>query len=229
MMIQETKELARYVPKRIGKKWITKVTEGGIGDKYNGGIHSLENFQKAIAMLTNAAHTWRSPRLYHLILTGADADQYNAFLAKFCRKLHRADVDAEYVACIEHDFVKRLHMHCFIVIGTKDKKPSRFITIANEADAAKPSTLQQALRLAQVACPALMVRVQRPAMHPTVYMELNQSNNHLLKEACEWISYYAKTRSKPLSGRCYYASKRSKTAGPQVHEQPIRAPSLFKT
>lgn len=209
-MTQETKELARYVPQQIGKKWITKVTAGGVGDRYNGGLHSQEHFKKATAMLTNAAHTWRTPRLYHLILTGADADQYNAFLAEFCRMLRRADVDRDYVACIEHDAIKRLHMHCFIVIGTKDKKPSRYITIANGDDVAdKPSTLQQALRLAQVACPALMVRVQRPASASTVFMELNQSNNHLLNEACEWLSYYAKVRSKPLSGRCYYASKRA--------------------
>lgn len=208
-MTQETKELARYVPQLQGRKWITKVCEGGGGKfKSNGGLHSQEKFKEGIAMLEYAAHNWRNPRLYHFCLTGATVPQYSALLSQFKLMAERQGIKVEYKTCVELDDKKALHLHAMVVTDTGDKMPSRYITTSTEEEVDKPTLLRKVIRKAQVDCPGLVLWVCRPASGDTAYKQFNQTNNALLNDACEWISYLYKTRSKPTSGEIYSGSRR---------------------
>lgn len=207
-MVQENKEFAKYVPQLKGRRWITKVCDGGVSKfKPNGGLHSQEKFKEGIAMLENAAHAWRNPRLYHFCLTGASVPQYAALLASFKRMAERQGIRVEYKTCVELDDKKALHLHAMVVTDTGDKMPSRYITTSKEEGVDKPTLLRKAIRKAQVDCPGLVLWVCRPASGDTAYIQFNQTNNELLNDACEYLSYLYKARSKPTSGEIYSGSR----------------------
>lgn len=203
-MNTQVKQLAKYVPRIRDRKWTTTVCDG----RGNGGIHSQRQFKKLIAMLENAAHTWRNPRLFHIILTGATPTIYAQLLTKFCRRLRDAGAQCEYMAATEQDSEKGLHQHVMLVMGTT-LKPSQYIVAADEHGKEKASMLRQVVREVQGECSTLTCRVQRPASRTTSFIELNQTNNEFLNEAIEWASYIVKARSKlpAAEGRCYTASR----------------------
>ena len=208
-MNASVKALARYVPRIKNKKWSTIVCDGN----KNGGIHDLRQFKKLIAMLEHAAHHWRNPRLYHLILTGATRAIYSQVMDKFCRKLRATGALCDYKACIEHASDKGLHQHVMLVMST-DKRPSRYITAADETGVVEASLLRRVVREIQAQCNTLACRVQPPASRTVAYIELNKTNDEFLNEAVEWASYVVKARSKlPASeGRCYYSSRPARRA-----------------
>lgn len=203
-MNTQVKELARYKPRIKNKKWTTIVCDG----RGNGGIQSQRQFKKLIAMLENAAHTWRNPRLFHLVLKGATPTIYAQLLTKFCRRLRDAGAKCEYIAATEQDSEKGLHQHVMLVMSTT-RKPSRYIVAANEDGKVDASMLRQVVREVQAECNTLACRVQRPASRATSFIEMNQTNNELLNEAVEWASYIVKARSKlpAAEGRCYSSSR----------------------
>lgn len=162
-------------------------------------------------MLEHAAHNWRKPRLYHLVLTGATEPTYTQLLLRLCRKVRSAGAEYNYKACLETDTTKGLHCHVMLVLSTTSK-PERFITKADESGKTeRVSLLRQVVREVQTDCPDLKVRVQPPASQPVPYIEFNQTNNELLNEAVEWCSYIFKARSKP-QGRCYLSSRPARRA-----------------
>lgn len=219
-MIQE---LAKYVPQLEARKWVTRVCSGGDGQfQPNGGLDNQERFKEFVAMLTRAAHHWRNPRVYHLCLTGGTVKQYSAVLTEFKRSAERKDVKVEYKTAIELDSSKQLHLHCFLVMSTGDKRPSSYITASKEEGVIKPSLLRQAVRLAQVDCPSLALWVCRPQSKSkvTAYIQLNQTNNEYLNEACTWGSYLYKKRSKGTSGPRYGSSRRAKPAATEADSSP---------
>lgn len=220
------KELAHYTPRLRNKKWVTKVCDGrDYQGRENKGIHDQEQFKKAVAMLEHAAHNWRNPRLYHLVLTGATEPTYKQLLLRLCRKVRSAGAKCNYKACLETDTTKGLHCHVMLVLSTTSK-PERFITKAEEfGKTERVSLLRQVVREVQTDCPDLKVRVQPPASQPVSYIEFNQSNNELLNEAVEWCSYIFKARSKP-QGRCYLSSRPARRACKvNVGSRPSRATS----
>ncbi|WP_349279701.1 hypothetical protein [Polaromonas hydrogenivorans] len=200
---------ARYTPRIKNKKWSTIVCDGN----NNQGIHDLRQFKKLIAMLERAAHEWRNARLFHIILTGATRDIYQQVLTKFCRQLRAAGAQCDFKAAIEHDSKKGLHQHVMFVLST-DKRPSRYITAADETGVVEASLLRQVVREVQAECNTLACRVQPPTSRTVAYIELNQTNNEFLNEAVEWASYILKARSKlPASeGRCYTSSRPARRA-----------------
>jgi hypothetical protein len=207
-MNTQKKVLAHYTPRIRNKKWFTTVCDGN----NNQGIHDQEQFKKAVSMLEYAAHNWRNPRLFHLVMKGATVPTYKQLLLRLCRKIRGAGASCDYKACIEIDSDKGLHCHVMFVLGnTATSKPERFITRANESGKVEVSLLRQVVREVQTDCADFKVSVQPPASQPVPYIEFNQTNNDLLNEAVGWCSYIFKVRSKP-QGRCYLSSRPARRA-----------------
>jgi hypothetical protein len=213
--------LARYAPRIKNKKWSTVVCDGN----NNRGIHDLRQFKKLIAMLERAAHEWRNARLYHLVLTGATRDIYAQVVNKLCRQLRSAGAQCDFKAAIEQDSKKGLHQHVMFVLST-DKRPSQYITAADETGVVEASLLRQIVREVQAECNTLACRVQPPASRTVAYIELNKSNNEFLNEAVEWGSYILKARSKlpAAAGRCYTSSRPARRARCDKVDQSVTPP-----
>lgn len=193
---------ALYIPTVHNLKWTTAVCSGN----GNQGIHNQEQFKKAVTMLEHAAHNWRSPRLFHVVMTGATKSVYQQLLTRLCRKVRSTEALCDYKAAIELDSTKGLHCHVMLVLGNITCKPERYFTRADESGAIDASLLRQVVREVQADCQSLKVSVQPPQSQPVPYIEFNQSNNDRLNEAVEWCSYAFKARSKP-KGSCYMSSR----------------------
>lgn len=202
-MSKENRVLVSYTPTKLNQRWTTRVCSGN----GNLGIHHQERFKEAVNMLLMAAHNWRNPRLYHIVLTHSTLPTYQKVLNSITDKLRGAEVLVEYKASLEtQNDSKGTHMHVMMVVSTGDKRPSRYITACNEVGKEDPSLLRQAVRKAQADNPDLRVRVQSPASSTQCFLQLNQTNQDMFNEAVEWCSYIYKARSKP-AGACYYSSR----------------------
>ncbi len=157
-------------------------------------------------MLEHAAHNWRKPRLFHLVMTGSTKSVYQQLITRLCRKIRSTGALCDYKASIELDNSKGLHCHVMLVLGNIHSKPERYFTRADESGKADASLLRLVVREVQADCPDLKVSVQPPQSQPVPYIEFNRSNNERLNNAVEWCSYIFKTRSKP-KGMCYMSSR----------------------
>lgn len=200
--------LVQYKPTVHNMKWVTAVCSGN----NNKGIDDQERFKKAVAMLEHAAHNWRNPRLFHLVMTGADRSAYQQLLTRLCRKVRSTGAQCDYKYAIELDNDKGLHCHVMFVLSSP-RRPQHFFTIADESGVTDASLLRRVVREVQADHPDLKASVQRPQSQPKplYYIEFNQTNNELLNEACEWCSYIFKSRSKP-KGQCYGSSRPARRA-----------------
>lgn len=202
-MNKEDKVLVTYTPTKLNNKWTTRVCSGN----GNLGLHNQEEFKKAIKMLLVAAHTWRNPRLYHIVLTHSTLPIYQKVLNTITDKLRSAGVLVEYKASLEiQNDSKGTHKHVMMVVSTGDKRPSKYITACNEVGKEDPSLLRQAVRKVQADNSDLRVSVRSPASSTQCFLQLNQTNQDMFNEAVEWCSYIYKVRSKP-TGPCYYSSR----------------------
>lgn len=183
----------KYKPTIQGYKWITATTS----NNGNGGLNDQEAFKSAVAMLEVAIDEWHSPRLVHLILTGATAHQYDSFIKRVKRDL--AGIKYSYKGCTESASNRGgLHQHFMFVHDADDSTASPF------DDGNDSSALSRATTATQRMAPDFKVTVAQPYSHDTPYMPLT---SYTLQNAACWQSYIFKQRSKQPDHR--YLSSRA--------------------
>jgi hypothetical protein len=206
----KSKQLVKYVPRKHGRKWITRTTQGG----GNGGLHKQEEFRKGVEMLEHCAHRFRNPRLFHVCFTGATVAVYRLAMRRFCRVLKAEKVKYRWKAAVEHDAQKGLHMHVMIVLGAGNQQTHRFITSSDESGKIEnESALRKAVRHTWSECSLLDYRVNPPqsqrGVRRVAFIQFNQKNMEFFDEAAEWLSYIYKARSKPESGTVYFSDRQT--------------------
>jgi len=141
----------KYKPLTEGYKWITATTSNG----GNGGLDDQEAFRGGIAMLEVAIDTWHSPRLVHLILTGATAHQFDSFIKRVARAMRGSRL--AYKGCTEVASNRGgLHQHFMLVHDANDSTASPF------DDGNDSSILSKAMTAIQRTVPTFNVTVADP-------------------------------------------------------------------
>jgi hypothetical protein len=201
----KTKKLVKYVPKLLGREWITRTTQGN----GNGGLHNQEEFRKGVEMLEWCAHNFRNPRLFHVCFTGAPVAIYRLVIKRFCRGLKMRGIRYRRKAAVEHDADKGLHMHLMIVLEGGNHQTHRVITSSDEdGKLENVSLLRKAVQHTWSECSLLEYHVNPPqSRKPLAFIQFNQSNMEFFDEAVEWLSYIYKARSKPESGTVYFSDR----------------------
>jgi len=208
LIVQEQEEAIRtlvsYTPTKLGKKWITETTQP------HGGLHNQEEFKKGVAMLTHCAHHFRNPRLFHVCFTGASIEIYLKVITRLCRGLAAAGVDYRYKGCLENDKEKGEHVHLMIVLGTEDQTHS-FINHYESGEIEGESMLRKAVRHTWAECSTLDYQVNPPRRKEgkarVSFLQFSQSNADKFHDACDWLSYIYKARSKPARGQVYFSDR----------------------
>lgn len=193
----------KYKPIQIGKRWTTALCESN----GNGGIHDQTQLKSAIKMLEDAVATWDSPKLMHLILTGASVSTYNLFIDSMKRALPGVKA---YKSAVEKDTRKSQHVHLMLV--TDAATPISLFDLDNDSSAI--SRIVTKLRRTE---PEFDVTVAQPRKYAaTPYIPLDAATLH---DAVDWFSYALKARSKPPAGvgiRCdVYGSSRRRVTSSQ--------------
>lgn len=177
------KEIMNYKPTVRKNRWETR------NSKANGGLHDQEAFKKGVLLLEKAIAEWSKPVLIHTILTGATALQYDSFIKRVKRDLTLADIKAYYVGCTETASDRGgLHQHFMWVVDADDISSTSPFDDGNDM-----SAISRATRATQRIAPDFNVTVAQPRKHDTPYIPLT---TYTLQDACCWLSYIFKARSK---------------------------------
>ena len=160
----------------------------------NGGIHDSSQFVSAVGMLEDALATWRSPKLFHLILVNATTKDYAQFITQMKVKMKGTNV--HYKVATELDAYKGFHQHWMVIVDTD--RPDDFFDVYNDS-----SAISKVTKVIQRSVPDFHVEVAEPYKHDTPYIPVTASTLH---DAADWFSYALKVRSKP-AGRCYGSSR----------------------
>jgi hypothetical protein len=172
----------KYIPKKIGNRWTTELCE----KHGNGGIHDQSQLKSAIKMIEDAVDTWDSPKLMHIILTGATVPTYTLFMDSMKREMLGMKA---YKAAVETDTRKGQHIHWMLI--TDAATPVSVFDQDNDS-----SPISRLITKIQRTEPEFNAMVAQPR-YSTPYIPLNDAT---LNDAVDWFSYALKARSKPAKG-----------------------------
>lgn len=195
-----------------GNKWVTDLCS----INGNGGLHDQTQFQSAIQMLEEAVATWDSPKLQHIILTGAALETYALFIDRMKRHMPLK----AYKAGIETDMHKGQHVHWMLIID--ESSPDGLFDLDDDS-----SPVSKVMKRIQRTEPEFNVTLAQPRRYRTPFIPLNA---HTLQDAADWFSYALKVRSKAFSGNCYWSSRGGparRTCSDHRPDRPVKQNHLF--
>lgn len=199
------------------KKLTTKVTAGR-----NGGIHSARAFHSIASMLRD--HDFVSPRLYHLCLIDVMETSCHKrslkMVKRITRHIHAKKLRYRWRACRECDNEKGLHLHVFFFIEDGCLNPDAIF------NSSKTGFLYKT-------CESHGFKFSLNPPRGSIHWSKNgKQKNYALTSTVEklddcinWLSYLAKSRSKPDSGQIYFSSKDSITSpivSPELEPEPVQ-------
>jgi hypothetical protein len=173
-------------------KYATVVTEA----ERNEGIHGTRQLKQAQDLLLS--QPYKSPVLFHFVLTGSDSiSVYQKTINAIARKLRTHECLCEYFGAYELDNEdetdgKGLHAHCYFLIETATVLPYGILNIKDGSWLHKLTTKNKLNRI-HIAKPKNAVH--RPLGSNPLYARPTLQRGRLA-DCCDWISYAYKTRSK---------------------------------
>lgn len=186
-----------YIPTIVDNEWQTATANGD--NNLNGGIHCQEGFRDAVLVLEASTASYSHPKLIHTTLVKADLPLYKLFITQLKRMMKAAGISFEYKGCHELDGLKNEHAHVMWVVDIADTA-----LVFDMADDNSLASIVQA-RIRRQA-PEFYVFVGRLKRHNNQeYIALSAAT---LQDACCYLSYVYKRRSKP-EGHRYLSSRQS--------------------
>lgn len=174
-------------------KYQTRITD------VNEGLHSPRAYRSALKMIDECVQHYFSPRLYHIVFSGAEYPAHKALLKDLIQRLKRANIRSSYRAAREKDALKGEHLHVYICVESHLNNPCH---VLNRKESGWLSTYADKRGI------KVQLNPPRDEMHNGHnYMSLPQSKPEKIEDAKLWLSYLYKRRSKPKLGQVYSASR----------------------
>lgn len=187
-------------------KYQTRITE------VNEGLHSSRAYRSALKMIEECVQHYFSPRLYHVVFSGAEYPAHKALLKDLIQRLKRRNIRSSFRAAREKDELKGEHLHIFICVESHLNNPCH---ILNRKENGWLSIYAGKRGI------KVQLNPPRDEMHNGQnYMSLPATKPEKIEDAKLWLSYLFKKRSKPESGQVYSASRFLDDANRIMHKRP---------
>lgn len=154
-------------------------------------------------------HSYIEARLYHLAFgDSTQVEPYLEIIKSLVEKLRKMGMPCQYMAALEEDTTKCLHIHVFLLVEAAHYNPDRVI------NGNSPGWLRDTAQKKEV---SFSLYPPESSIHwgttkdgistKLNYATVPKTKRAKVDDCCEWISYLFKNRSKPDIRQIYFSSK----------------------